>query len=81
MVVVIMLCCFWFAGPYTFSIGDTQGLSDYVRGGIVTQVKTPKKLTFVSTCTFKNRQKCISMISQPQNHRHTHSPRTIAQRQ
>ena len=37
------------AGPYTFSIGDTSGFSDYVRGGIVTQVKMPKIVKFVST--------------------------------
>ena len=36
-------------GPYTFSIGDTRGFSDYVRGGIVTQVKMPKIVKFVST--------------------------------
>lgn len=35
-------------GPYTFSIGDTSGLADYVRGGIVTQVKVPKKASFKS---------------------------------
>ncbi|NP_001171842.1 ubiquitin-like modifier-activating enzyme 1 [Saccoglossus kowalevskii] len=35
-------------GPYTFSIGDTTGMSDYVRGGIVTQVKMPKSLKFKS---------------------------------
>ena len=35
-------------GPYTFSIGDTTGLSDYVRGGIVSQVKMPTKTSFVS---------------------------------
>ena len=35
-------------GPYTFSIGDTSELSTYVRGGIVTQVKMPKTLKFVS---------------------------------
>lgn len=33
-------------GPYTFSIGDTTGFSKYVRGGIVTQVKMPKKIAF-----------------------------------
>ena len=36
-------------GPYTFSIGDTSGMSDYVRGGIVTQVKMPQKVSFVSS--------------------------------
>ena len=35
-------------GPYTFSIGDTSGLSEYSRGGIVTQVKHPQKMSFVS---------------------------------
>lgn len=33
-------------GPYTFSIGDTSGLSDYVRGGVVNQVKMPKQIHF-----------------------------------
>ncbi|XP_067302479.1 ubiquitin-like modifier-activating enzyme 1 isoform X2 [Pseudorasbora parva] len=33
-------------GPYTFSICDTNSFSDYVRGGIVTQVKMPKKISF-----------------------------------
>ncbi|XP_047533623.1 ubiquitin-like modifier-activating enzyme 1 [Vanessa atalanta] len=33
-------------GPYTFSIGDTTNFSKYIRGGIVTQVKMPKKLNF-----------------------------------
>ena len=37
------------AGPYTFSIGDTSGFSDYLRGGIATQVKMPKIVKFVST--------------------------------
>ena len=35
-------------GPYTFSIGDTSTYGDYVRGGIVTQVKMPKHIRFVS---------------------------------
>lgn len=35
-------------GPYTFSIGDTTALSDYIRGGVVTQVKMPKPVHFVS---------------------------------
>ena len=35
-------------GPFTFSIGNTTGFSDYVRGGIVTQVKMPKKVAFKS---------------------------------
>lgn len=33
-------------GPYTFSIGDTNSFSEYVRGGIVTQVKMPKIMNF-----------------------------------
>ncbi|KOB72298.1 Ubiquitin-like modifier-activating enzyme 1, partial [Operophtera brumata] len=33
-------------GPYTFSIGDTTAFTKYVRGGIVSQVKMPKKLAF-----------------------------------
>uniref|UniRef100_A0A673BFY1 E1 ubiquitin-activating enzyme n=1 Tax=Sphaeramia orbicularis TaxID=375764 RepID=A0A673BFY1_9TELE len=35
-------------GPYTFSICDTSGFTDYVRGGIVSQVKMPKKISFKS---------------------------------
>ncbi|KAL5009039.1 hypothetical protein ScPMuIL_014620 [Solemya velum] len=35
-------------GPYTFSIGDTSGLSDYVSGGIVTKVKLTQTVTFRS---------------------------------
>ena len=35
-------------GPYTFSIGDTTGLSEYKTGGIFTQVKMPKIIDFVS---------------------------------
>ncbi|MGH0146291.1 UNVERIFIED_CONTAM: hypothetical protein FKN15_007464, partial [Acipenser sinensis] len=35
-------------GPYTFSICDTSSFSDYVRGGIVSQVKVPKKISFKS---------------------------------
>lgn len=34
-------------GPYTFSIGDTTKLDEYVRGGIATQVKQPKVLKFL----------------------------------
>lgn len=33
-------------GPYTFSIGDTSGYSEYIRGGIVTQVKMPRTIDF-----------------------------------
>lgn len=35
-------------GPYTFTIGDTTDLGEYVRGGIFTQVKMPKILQFKS---------------------------------
>ncbi|KAI0796316.1 ubiquitin activating enzyme [Irpex lacteus] len=35
-------------GPYTFSIGDTSNLSEYKSGGIFTQVKMPKILSFKS---------------------------------
>ncbi len=41
-------------GPYTFSIGDTTNLSDYIRGGIATQVKTPKTVNFVSFLMIHN---------------------------
>ena len=34
------------AGPYTFSIGDTTGFSQYESGGVVVQVKQPKILDF-----------------------------------
>lgn len=33
-------------GPYTFSIGDTTSYAEYVRGGVVTQVKMPKQVHF-----------------------------------
>lgn len=33
-------------GPYTFSIGDTSSFTEYERGGIVTQVKMPKTISF-----------------------------------
>ncbi|KAJ8086217.1 E1 ubiquitin-activating protein [Marasmius tenuissimus] len=35
-------------GPYTFSIGDTSGLSDFKTGGLFTQVKMPKIIDFKS---------------------------------
>jgi len=35
-------------GPYTFSLGDTTGMEDYVRGGIVAQVKMPTSFDFKS---------------------------------
>ncbi|XP_021964411.1 ubiquitin-like modifier-activating enzyme 1 isoform X1 [Folsomia candida] len=34
-------------GPYTFKLKfDTRGMTDYIRGGVVTQVKMVKKLSF-----------------------------------
>lgn len=39
---------FFKIGPYTFSIGDTSEFSDYISGGVATQVKTQKDFTFVS---------------------------------
>ncbi|KAH8118344.1 ubiquitin activating enzyme [Phellopilus nigrolimitatus] len=35
-------------GPYTFSIGDTSDLGEYVSGGIFTQVKMPRIINFKS---------------------------------
>jgi len=35
-------------GPYTFTIGDTTDLGNYVSGGIFNQVKLPKAVAFVS---------------------------------
>lgn len=35
-------------GPYTFSMGDTSNLSDYVRGGIVSQVKMAQTISYKS---------------------------------
>lgn len=40
-------------GPYTFSIGDTSNFGTYIRGGIVTQVKMPKILSFKSLAEAK----------------------------
>lgn len=40
-------------GPYTFSIGDTTTFGTYLRGGIVTQVKMPKTLSFKSLAEAK----------------------------
>lgn len=33
-------------GPYTFSIGDTSNFGEYISGGIATQVKMPRTITF-----------------------------------
>lgn len=35
-------------GPYTFSIDDTSNFNEYIRGGIVTQVKVPQTVSFKS---------------------------------
>ncbi|KAI9327506.1 hypothetical protein DFJ73DRAFT_766321 [Zopfochytrium polystomum] len=35
------------SGPYTFKIGDTRGFSDYIGGGVFTQVKQPKVMKFL----------------------------------
>lgn len=35
-------------GPYTFSIGNTNDFTEYLRGGTVTQVKMPAILSFKS---------------------------------
>ena len=43
-----MFCVLCVSGPYTFSIGDLSGMSDYTKGGIVTQVKVPKTIAMVS---------------------------------
>ncbi|XP_046881054.1 ubiquitin-like modifier-activating enzyme 1 [Hypomesus transpacificus] len=34
--------------PYSFSIGDTSGLSEYEKGGVATEVKKPQTLRFKS---------------------------------
>ncbi|XP_043542053.1 ubiquitin-like modifier-activating enzyme 1 [Chiloscyllium plagiosum] len=47
-------------GPYTFSICDTSAFSDYVRGGIVTQVKMAKKLSFVSSRAHAHTLSCLA---------------------
>jgi len=40
--------CVMRIGQYTFSIGDTSDFSDYVEGGIATEVKMSKTFKFVS---------------------------------
>jgi ubiquitin-activating enzyme E1 len=39
---------FFFQGPYTFTIGDTRNFGIYEGGGMVTEVKKPEIVTFVS---------------------------------
>ena len=41
--------------PLSFSIGDTSGLGEYVGGGRMEQVKTPKTLKFVRSATASGR--------------------------
>ena len=41
-------------GPYSFSIGDTSSFSKYTGGGIVTEIKKPKIVNFVSIMLLKN---------------------------
>lgn len=50
---------FSFEGPYTFGIGDTSNFSDYIRGGVATQVNMPKKINFVSFQSLKHTFKLI----------------------
>lgn len=51
-------------GPCQFSIGDTTGFSDYITGGIVTQIKQPKTINFVSFFlnTFLFTQNCQNIL-------------------
>lgn len=39
-------------GPVTFSIGDTSEFGDYLGGGICTQVKVAKELSFVNVLQY-----------------------------
>lgn len=39
-------------GPYTFTIGDTTGLSAYKSGGYVKQVKMQQTVSYVRPCLF-----------------------------
>uniref|UniRef100_G3P654 E1 ubiquitin-activating enzyme n=1 Tax=Gasterosteus aculeatus aculeatus TaxID=481459 RepID=G3P654_GASAC len=47
------------------TICETTGFTDYIRGGIVSQVKMPKKISFVSSCLFHTLIICI-LTSGPQ---------------
>ena len=44
-------------GPFTFSIGDTSSFGQYVKGGIATEVKKPKIVSFVSY-----KSSCVSSL-------------------
>uniref|UniRef100_A0A8C3AT17 Ubiquitin-like modifier activating enzyme 7 n=1 Tax=Cyclopterus lumpus TaxID=8103 RepID=A0A8C3AT17_CYCLU len=46
-------------GKYSFSIGDTSAFSQYERGGVVTEVKQPCVLTFVSIHIHNPFFKCV----------------------
>ncbi|XP_014218818.1 ubiquitin-like modifier-activating enzyme 1 [Copidosoma floridanum] len=60
-------------GPYTFSIGDTSNCSEYVQGGIVTQVKVPKSLKFLSYSeALKNPNFIISDFGKYENPQQSH---------
>ena len=52
-------------GPYTFSIGDTTGLSEYKTGGIFTQVKMPKIIDFVSFGVGLSCDALLTIIQKP----------------
>lgn len=45
--------------PKVFTIGSTQGLGEYVGGGIATQIKVPKVVSFES---FEDQLKCPTII-------------------
>ena len=45
--------------PFKFSVGDTSGFSDYVRGGVVTQIKAPTKMSFKSLNESINKPKFV----------------------
>lgn len=46
-------------GPFTFSIGDTTGLSNYTQGGVVTQVKMPQTVKFKSISESVKAPECV----------------------
>ena len=48
--------------PYSFSIGDTSELDEYTDKGVVTEVKTPVTLQFVSFCGYFDR--FLSILSE-----------------
>lgn len=50
-------------GNYTFSIGDTSQFGDYIDGGIVTQVKMPKTMTFRPLHDAENQADCTFMLA------------------